>query len=1332
MTSALFLRRLRVSAFSALLFACACSLLWPATAQAATFTVTNTNDSGAGSLRQAILDANNTAGVDTINFNIPGPGVKTITPLSNLPQITEGVLIDGLSQPGASCSNGLPATLLIELDGSSVPGFGIGLVLGGDVIVSGLVINNFGSIGAYLVGDGNNVLSCNYIGTDPTGTIAKPNGTGVYVFGSSDNVIGVVFGATVRGNLISGNTDRGIIIDGSLDGPANDNLVQANRIGTNAAGTAALPNGAWGIALTGVDLQPVTGNVIGGTAAGAGNLISGNGNAGVRIYGGGAMTNTVAGNRIGTSLDGAAAIANGTGILLSESTAHNIIGGSRSAGAGNLIAGNTDANIQVQDSETTANRIQGNDILKLAGPPNSDYGVYLINAPGNLIGGDDPDLGNNLVGNYTNIEITGDPADANIIRHNLIGTYAAGPDAQGSHTGIYISAADDTLIRDNVIAAHSGNGIEIVAAGGDDGGRFPVSNTILANTIGLNQAQTTILSNGYGILLDAAQDTVIGAPDAGNVIAGNRYTGILLIGGSTGSLIQANSIGTNSAGAAGLGNQNNGINIANRAHANQIGGTTAAARNVISGHTNGAGIQVYGSPSDYSPNNVIQGNYIGTNPAGTAALPNQVGVLIYGAIDTLVGGDDAGAGNLISGNSADGIELRSGYQLDLVPEPAQWAATGNRIIGNVIGLNAAGDAPLANQAHGIRLWATTHPNAIVFSNVIDNNVVSGNRQNGIFLDGANVQRNILTGNRIGMDVSGTTAIPNTQDGIHLAHASINTIGGATAADGNTISGNTRHGIYLIYPEAANNTIQGNIIGLNTDGDALGNGGDGIRLESSGPNLLGGTDPGQGNTIAHNDGNGVGNRVITQVSTGKAILGNRIYANDLLGIDLFEVSGQGDINVGVTPNDDQDPDVGPNNYQNYPVLVSAGNSGVNDLTIAGDLNSTPNTTFRVEWFGSDACDASGHGEGQRYLGFSEVTTDGNGDAPLAAVLPNMAQPVDAVLTATATDPDNNTSEFSACVAINAQPLAVDDFAVTQQDTAILIDVLANDIDPNGDALTITLVGDPANGTAVIQGGQVLYTPAAAFSGQDSFTYTISDGNGGTDTATVTVTVLAPGEGVDNPDVNDPPVAIDDESNTLVNTAVGIGVLVNDFDPDGDLISISAVVQPANGTVQNFGGVLLYTPALDFVGVDTFTYTIADPDDLTDSATVTVTVAALPADTPGVNDPPVAVDDAADTPLDTAVSISVLMNDFDPDGDLLTIILVGDPQNGAAVIENGQVVYTPANGFTGVDHFVYVISDGNGGFDQATVFVAVGIPDPTALDEVQQPTLDQRLLLPAIGR
>ena len=286
----------------------------------------------------------------------------------------------------------------------------------------------------------------------------------------------------------------------------------------------------------------------------------------------------------------------------------------------------------------------------------------------------------------------------------------------------------------------------------------------------------------------------------------------------------------------------------------------------------------------------------------------------------------------------------------------------------------------------------------------------------------------------------------------------------------------------------------------------------------------------------------------------------------------------------------------------------------------------------------------------------------------------------------------TVTVTVAAAPNTPPVALDDAAVAAAGVPTLIDVLANDSDADGDPLTITAVTTPTGGSVAISGAQLSYVPNPGFSGIDRFAYTITDGNGGNATANVAVTVPAA--------PNQPPVAIDDVGNATAGASVVLDVLDNDSDPDGDPLVVVGVTPPANGVVAFDGASVTYSPAAGFVGTDAFTYTIEDGRGGSATATVTVTVSALP------NQPPVPVPDAVVTPTNTPITIDVLANDSDPDGDPLTIIAVTQPANGAASIVNGQLYYAPDNGFFGAfDIFTYTVSDGRGGVATTDVGVFV---------------------------
>jgi len=305
--------------------------------------------------------------------------------------------------------------------------------------------------------------------------------------------------------------------------------------------------------------------------------------------------------------------------------------------------------------------------------------------------------------------------------------------------------------------------------------------------------------------------------------------------------------------------------------------------------------------------------------------------------------------------------------------------------------------------------------------------------------------------------------------------------------------------------------------------------------------------------------------------------------------------------------------------------------------------------------------------------------------------NVCGPPADIFTYTISDGHGHTATGAVTVTIscaNDAPVAVDDAAATPEDTAVTVQVLANDTDPDGDTLTLTTVGAASHGSAVLNGAAVTYTPNAGYCGPDTFTYTASD-SALTDTATVTIAVTC---------VADSPSAVDDVLTVAEDTLGSVNVVANDSDPDGDSLTVTAVSDPPHGTTTNNGdGTIGYQGDQNYCGGDTFSYTVSDGA-LTDTATVTVTVTC-------VNDAPVAVDDSATTPEDTNIHIHVRSNDSDPDGDNLTVVSVTDPPHGTAAIAADAATYTPDANFCGNDTFDYTVRDPSGATAVGHVFVTV---------------------------
>lgn len=444
-------------------------------APAATFVVNSTNDPGSGNcdaaectLREAIIAANaNGATQDSIQFNIPGGGPHVITLAAALQPINHPLIIDGLTQPGASCTS-LPADPRIVVNGSGLPGGTPGLVVNaGNTRLRGLVIQRFSSHGVVLQGGSGIVLECNYIGTNAAGANDLGNG-GIGVFVNNTP------GATLLRNLISGNGSYGVYLGG---GSASGNVLRSNFIGTNENGTAGIPNDQ-----TGVLVESAANTTIGGVQAADRNLISGNGGFGVAVNGTSGGT-VVRGNYIGVSSNGNAALGNSAGGV-SVASANGIQIGGSDAGAGNVISGNGSAGLTLQSNAqntVVARNIIGLNAAATAKVANSSYGIYLPNGNNSVIGGNG--IGNTIAGNgQDGIFISGSSTN-NAIYGNFIGTNQSGGGNLGNDMfGVHISLAPGNIIGD----AGSGRG-NVIANNGADGiyisGQSAVRNAIRANNI---------------------------------------------------------------------------------------------------------------------------------------------------------------------------------------------------------------------------------------------------------------------------------------------------------------------------------------------------------------------------------------------------------------------------------------------------------------------------------------------------------------------------------------------------------------------------------------------------------------------------------------------------------------------------------------------------------------------------------------------------------------------------------------------------------------------------------------------------------------------------------
>jgi len=331
------------------------------------------------------------------------------------------------------------------------------------------------------------------------------------------------------------------------------------------------------------------------------------------------------------------------------------------------------------------------------------------------------------------------------------------------------------------------------------------------------------------------------------------------------------------------------------------------------------------------------------------------------------------------------------------------------IEGNYIGANLAGDAIFAFPEEQISYGIIVRNDG----NVISDNVISGQNTGGILLQNVgqgDSSNNLIADNMLGTDWTGMVDLGNTRYGVFFLGA-----GNGNRIEGNVLSGNDEGGMII---DSDNNVVVGNKIGVAADGRTpLGNG-LGIWIAGGRNNTIGGTASGAANVIAFNNSWGVFVRdfifegTVVSTATDNAIRGNSIYGNGLLGINL---SVPGDPANGVTLDDPGDADIGANNLQNFPVINSA-TSVLGVLVANVSLNSRPNTRYTIDFYASASADPSGHGEGQRYLGSRVVTTDAAGNVSTVSLTLSCSLLNGEVLTATATDPAGNTSEFSRAVPI----------------------------------------------------------------------------------------------------------------------------------------------------------------------------------------------------------------------------------------------------------------------------------------------------------------------------
>lgn len=970
----------------------------------------------------------------TNNFISGGPGLANV--ISG--NINAGILITG-----AGTSNNKVTDNYIGVDAGGT--FSVANGTSGVVIQARATSNQIGKgntisgnnqNGVLITGTGTslNTVADNSIGLDPTRNAPIQNLlSGVRIEANANN-------NTIGGNnTISGNHSVGVYID-----HASGNTVKGNKIGTDGAGGFSIPNGG-GIILA----HGATMNIIGGTTVGARNIISGNVAYGVYIYHHGTTANNVVGNYIGTDLAGNIALGSQkNGVVINNGPDGNVIGGP-TANEGNLISGHVQSGVNIAGAGTTGNVVRSN-IIGLnkqltAALPNA-VGVWIEGgATGTVVGNASDMTGPNTIsGNSVfGVAIVGAGTNTNSVAGNFIGTDPTGTAAfPNTFDGVYVGSGASSNIIGGILSGASPSFFRNVISGnGRDGVRIEgagtMNNFLAANYIGLQADGTTPLGNGgNGVRIDlGASSNSVGSANnvkARNYIAANVDNGVLMADpGTASNHVDGNAIGTDKTLNLALGN-NVGIQIAAGAANNAIG-SALGIPNII-GSNASAGVRITDSLTKF---NKVKNNIIGLKFDGSAARSNTVGVeLANGANSNLIGGLSVADRNIISGNTSNYAGTFPGYGV-WVHGPSTLR---NTVVGNFIGTGLAGNETALGNGVGVRVSNVGSVANISDANYIggvavgSRNIISGNFDAGIRVNASGITPlapvNGIAGlviqqNTIGANVTGNAALPN-MDGVVVEDDSVNVLLGGTAPSaGNIISGNTRYGALINGNGTASfNTsgvvVQGDLIGTKADGvNPLGNGSHGIFITGStaNHNTIGGmleVAPNAGNVIAFNLGNGIrigadnSTNFLQNAGNGNTVLGNRIFANAAIGIDLGADNAP-------TANDPGDNDTGPgaNNLQNSPDLTLA-MVGFNSIILSGNLNSDPlltGTTYRMEFF-------AGHtaGDAEIFLGCLFVTLGPNNTVSFAGSrnFP-WATFSGRKIVATATNLDTmDTSEFSAAI------------------------------------------------------------------------------------------------------------------------------------------------------------------------------------------------------------------------------------------------------------------------------------------------------------------------------
>lgn len=839
-------------------------------------------------LREAITNANNDSdstsgdctagsGTDTIEFDITsneGAGPHTISVTTDLPELNDTTTIDGYSETGAtvnSAASPLPfnGTIMIQLDGGGTVDRGFWAGTGSDgSTIKGLSITGFAIDGILLEPADDHSVVGNYIGLQPDGSTIDANNNGVSVNNSDDDTIGGTSAADR--NIIAGNTNYGIGVGASLN-TSNNTIIRGNYIGVGSNGTTDKGNGSDGINIS------YDGSTIGGTAAGATNLISGNQGDGVRVNGRTGLN--IQGNYIGTTYTGNSDLGNNLSGVALHGGGNNTVGGSN-ASARNVLSGNDDHGVFLA-SDSDENIISGNYIGVGANGTtavaNTDPAVSINSgSSSNLIGGTTAGEANVIRRNTDNgVAISGSSSTNNAIIGNSLSSNAppnidlgndgsTSNDANDSDTGpndllnypvwgLFDDDSGDTEVTYDLdvpagnyrVETFSNNGLTLVD-----------TQNITHTGSGSEEFSNTITGNGFSALRMTV--TEIDAGEASGFGSTSEYSNTYSDGTST-ITVNSTADDEDDDGECTLREAITSAN--NDAESGTSDGECLAGsgEDTIEFDIAGAGPHTISpSGSDLPPITADNVTINGYSETGAVQNSGDYSACFVGTIVIELDGGSAGAGAIGLDIRSDNVTIR-GLAINSFTDDGiniSNTADGSVVAGNIIGLNTAGDADEGNTNDGIQLAGSTNT-LIGGTSAADRNVISGNNQNGINVSSTDSDV-VIQGNCIGTGSSGITDLGNTNDGVSLTSEDMTTIGGTTSGARNIISGNDGDGIEFSNGYGDNSVVRGNYIGLGSNGTTdLGNGNAGINSGAPGL-IIGGTVTGSRNVISGNTSYGFSN------------------------------------------------------------------------------------------------------------------------------------------------------------------------------------------------------------------------------------------------------------------------------------------------------------------------------------------------------------------------------------------------------------------------------------------------------------------------------------------